>query len=206
MGIWEISEQEEFFLSQLQLHAEEQDELAQIKGRRRVEWLASRYLVHLMLVDIGESDLEQRIPLLKDEFGKPHLHGSGYYLSFSHSHSRVAVILAPVLTGIDIQAFVPKIHVIEHRLLSRTETASLREATRPEHLHLYWGAKESLYKAYGRRELDFRKHLLIAPFEFQSESGSMWGRVHKDDYCRDFQLHYEIDGKYFLVWCVEDVS
>ncbi|TAK37746.1 MAG: 4'-phosphopantetheinyl transferase superfamily protein [Saprospiraceae bacterium] len=203
LGIWEIAESESYFLSQLRLHEEEKLELANIKGRRRVEWLASRYLVHLMLVDVGEAELAARIPVLKDEFGKPHLHGSGYYLSFSHSHSRVAVILAPVLTGIDIQAFVRKIHVIEHRLLSRKEAATLKDSTRLEHLHLYWGAKESLYKAYGRRDIDFRKNLLVGPFDFRPESGAMSGLITKDDFSRNFELHYEMDGEYFLVWCLE---
>jgi 4'-phosphopantetheinyl transferase len=203
LGIWEIAEPEAYFLSQLRLHSEEQQELGRIKGRRRVEWLASRYLVHLMLVDLGQAGIEDRIPVIKDEFGKPHLHGSGYYLSFSHSHSRVAVILAPVLTGIDIQAFVPKIHVIEHRLLSWKEAASIQDDTRLVHLHIYWGAKESLYKAYGRKALDFREHLLVGPFDFLPESGRMHGRVEKDDFCRDFELHYEVDGDYFLVWCLE---
>ena len=69
-AIWKIEEDEPFFLQRLDLHASETAELANMKGRRRLEWLASRYLVHHMVSDEPDWD---RIPLLKDEFGKPHL-------------------------------------------------------------------------------------------------------------------------------------
>ena len=64
IGIWQIAELEPWFMERLKLYPEEEKQLAQIKGRRRVEWLASRQLVHQM------SGLKERSAFLKDEFGK----------------------------------------------------------------------------------------------------------------------------------------
>ena len=198
-AIWEITEDEPFFLDHLSLHEQEAAELARIKGRRRLEWLASRYLVHLMVADAPEWD---RTPLLKDEFGKPHLDGSDLHVSFSHSHRFVAVILGKMTVGIDIQKFVPKITAIAHKFMRMEEAATLTNDTRLEHLHFYWGAKEALYKCYGRKQLDFRKHIHVQPFVYQ-ETGKTTGIVSKDAFHQTYDLFFEkIDG-YFLVYAVE---
>ena len=141
VSIWKIEEDEGFFLDRLDLHEKEKAELEKIKGRRRLEWLASRYLVHLMVSDEPEWD---RIPLLKDEFGKPHLNDHELHVSFSHSKEFVAVILGKMSVGIDIQRFVPRISAIAHKYMREEEFASLMDETRLEHLHYYWGAKEAL--------------------------------------------------------------
>ena len=50
LGIWRMEEDESFFMQQLDLQEVETIELAPLKGRRRLEWLASRYLLHEMLL------------------------------------------------------------------------------------------------------------------------------------------------------------
>lgn len=199
LGLWKIEEAEEFFLQRLDLQSVESDELAPIKGRRRLEWLASRYLVHEMLLDHGSED---RIPVLKDEHGKPHIWGSPFHLSFSHSHEFVAVLLAEVPTGIDVQHFVPKIGMLAPRFMRPEELASLQEPSRLEHLHFYWGAKEALYKAYGRRQVDFRQHLLVEPFDFQF-AGKTTAVIRKEDFVGTYDVWFEKREDYFLVYCLE---
>ncbi|MBI5915235.1 MAG: 4'-phosphopantetheinyl transferase superfamily protein [Bacteroidetes bacterium] len=198
LALWQMEEDEVFFTENLDLQEVEQAELAPLKGRRRLEWLASRWLVHEMLLGHGYED---RVPVLKDEFGKPHLWGTPFHLSFSHSHEVVAVILAKKPTGIDIQRLVPKIEVLAHKFLRPEELASLQPATRLEHLHVYWGAKEALFKAHGRRQLDFRQHILMEPFDYQPV-GSTTGRVCKDDFDARFDVFFEKMDEYVLVWCV----
>ena len=200
LGVWKIEEEEEFFLQQLFLHPVELKELEPIKGRRRLEWLASRFLVHEMLLDHGNED---RIPVLKDAHGKPHIWGSPFHLSFSHSHEFVAVILAETHTGIDIQIFVPKIGRLAHKFLRDAEMISLRDDTRLEHLHFYWGAKESLFKAYGRRKIDFRENLIVEPFDYQLV-GKTTAAVVKGDHVHHYDLWFEKKGEYFLVYCLEN--
>jgi 4'-phosphopantetheinyl transferase len=198
VGIWKVDEDIDFFTQNLDLQAVEEAELANLKGRRRLEWLASRFLVHDMLLS---QNYEDRVPVLKDDFGKPHLWNTPFHLSFSHSHEMVAVILANTLTGIDVQIIVPKIDRLAEKFMRTEELAILQPETRLEHLHVYWGAKEALYKAHGRRELDFRGHIFIEPFDYQPV-GQTLGRVEKDGEAWFFEVFFEKIGDYVLVWCI----
>lgn len=198
LGIWKIEEDEAFFLNRLTLAAPEMAEFSRIKGRRRLEWLASRYLVHWMLSDEPEWD---RIPLHKDDCGKPHLHGSPLHLSFSHSHEFVAVILATRSVGIDIQFFVPRIDRIAHKFMRPEELASLQDESRLAHLHFFWNAKEALFKAYGRKQLDWKMNILVEPFEYQDFTLTK-GLVTKDDFHQAYRLYFEKHDAYFLGYCL----
>ena len=198
-ALWKIEEDEAFFLKRLALHPIEEAELTRIRGRRRLEWLASRYLVHLMVSDHPDWD---RIPLLKDEFGKPHLNDHLLHVSFSHSYDFVAVILGKMTVGIDIQKFVPKITALERKFIRPEEARYLHHRLRLQHLHIYWGAKEALYKCYGRRQLDFRQNILVCPFNY-SEKGHTTGAVSKGDFHREYDIYFEKKDNYFLVFAVE---
>ncbi len=70
-----------------------------------------------------------------------------------------------------------------------------------EFLHIYWGAKECLYKAYGRRSLDFKKHISIDAFNL--EEGCTTGKVIKNDFKLAFDIFFKIKEGYFLVYALE---
>ncbi len=197
LGIWNIHENEAFFLSKLNLTKEETDYFQKLKGRRGVEWIAVRYLLHFM------SGRKIRGAVLKDEFGKPHLENSNWHISISHTHGRAAVIASPKLVGIDIQKFVSRIDRIAHKFMRPIENECLEESTQLEHLHIFWGAKEALYKAYGRKELEFKGHILVDPFPY-SENGSTTATIKKGDYEKSFQVHFDKMENFFLVWVMED--
>jgi 4'-phosphopantetheinyl transferase len=199
IGIWEITEDETWFLDRVHLWPSERAQMEAIKGRRRLEWLAVRHLVHHM------SGREVRSAFLKDEFGKPHLEHSVYQISISHSDNMAAAIAAPFAVGIDIQHVVPKIERIAHKYMRPEEMDSLRTETRLEHLHVYWGAKEALYKAYGRRELDYAKHILIEPFAYNPAQGDCRGSIRKNSYEGGFKLHYRKIGPYIFVYAIASV-
>ncbi len=197
LGLWRIQEEEAFFLEKLDLFPREELLLVNLKGRRRLEWLASRWLLHLM------SGRKVRGACLKDEFGKPYLDNSFFEISISHSREFVVVMAGPQPVGIDIQKLVGKIESISHKFLRPEELESLSQQDRLEHLHVYWGAKEALYKAYGRRQLDFREHIHIEPFEFNLRVGSCTGWVRKEDFNETFELRYEQIGEYILVYGIQ---
>lgn len=189
-------------MSRLALQQSEADELSEIKGRRRLEWLACRWLTHITLNELHLSDDFHRIAVLKDEFGKPYLKDAPLEVSFSHSHGRVAVLLQTVPCGIDIQFFVPKIQRIAHKFLSVQEAESLDAAHLLEHLHCYWVIKEAVFKAYGRRQLEFREHILVSPFAY-NETATTLARVVKDASRHDYLVQLERHENYFLAWCHE---
>lgn len=185
-AIWRIEESEDWFLEQLQLSVSEQAQLEVIKGWRRMEWLAVRKLVAELLPQ-GE-----RAILVKDEHGKPHLHNSPLQVSISHSHELAAAMIGEPILGIDIQKIVEKIGRLAPRFLSPRELAFIHPAEqRIVHLHVCWCAKEALYKAYGKREIDFCEHLLLEPFVYQPEGGTFSGKVIKDAYEASFDLSYQ---------------
>jgi 4'-phosphopantetheinyl transferase len=200
LGVWRVEEPEEWFAGKLELSLAEGAQLAGIKGRRRVEWLAARHLVHLM------SGRQKRGAFLKDEYGKPRLEDAAWHISISHSHELVAAIAAPAPVGVDIQYIVPKIERLAHKYLREEELRSLRPGARLEQLHVYWGAKESLFKAYGRREMNFREDLRVKPFEYQSQGGSCEALVVAKNYRGAFRVVYRRWEDYLLVYAVENAN
>lgn len=198
IGLWQITEPEEWFQQQLSLKEEEEVQLAKIKGFRRVEWLAARQLVHEM------SGRDKRGIFIKDKFGKPHLENAEWYISISHSNHLSAAIAGPNPVGIDIQKLVAKITRIIPRFMSDIEQESLQTESLIQHAHVYWGAKEALYKAYGRKELDLCRHIRVAPFTWQGPKGKAQALVEKEDYYQEFTVHYELRyTDFMLVWCEE---
>ena len=198
LGIWEITETEDFFLSSLNLIASETEQLAILKGRRRLEWLAARYLTHQLM---GTAN---RIPFLKDEFGKPHLSGTNLHISISHSHDLASAIISSKLVGIDIQKIVPKIERIAHKFLTAEEIQNLHVDKRIIHLHIYWCAKEAIYKAYGRKKVDFCNEIKIPSFSPDHDQSQFPGFLLKNSLKTPFQLHYSLLDDFVLVYAIEN--
>ena len=194
-GVWEIEENESWFLDNLDLYQSEILELEQIKGKRRLEWLAARYLVHEL------SDQRIREECLKDAFGKPYLKRESAFISMSHSHNRVAVILDKEKNvGIDIQKCVNKITRIKDKFVAEDEWNFMtNEWNELDFLHVVWGIKESLYKAFGRREIDFKKHLILKKL---SKTEAL-ATVQKDSFISNYKAYHEIKEEYALVYLIE---
>ncbi len=197
IGLWRIDEDQDYFLKRMDLFPEEQKYFGTLKGRRPLEYLASRYLLHLM------SGRRVRAACLKDDKGKPYLKDSNYHISFSHSHDFVAVIASPDPVGVDIQKLVPKISRITHKFISEKEFKMIRSENELDYFHILWGAKESLFKVYGRKEVDFNRHLFIDSFNWSNPETSFTGYVKKEDH---ISLHHMTALKienYMLVYSVQ---
>lgn len=155
-----ITDDEATLRASLPLTLSEQDELAGIHHpAQRIEWLACRVVVRQLI----EAQHVPYLGLQKDEFGKPHLIGSAWHISLSHTGGWAAAVLhrsRPV--GIDIEPIREQFRRVVPRVLSESEIA--HAAGEPNRLAVYWCAKEALYKLYGKRQLTFREHLHIEPF------------------------------------------
>jgi len=197
LGLWKIEESEVWFLEQMDLFPDEEKMIGTIKGHRKLEWLAGRWLLHFM------SGRDIRGACLKDEFGKPYLEGSKKKISLSHSRFMVAVMAGPKEVGIDIQIIVPKITRLAHKFLSEIELASLEPDSSLISMHVYWAAKECLYKAYGRRQLDFKSNIKINPFSYKTTGDTLSGVVTKDSFHQNYWLKYQMIDSYVLVYGME---
>ncbi|HPK10217.1 MAG TPA: hypothetical protein PK147_02025 [Saprospiraceae bacterium] len=161
LGLWQVTEPVSFFEERLPLYEAEKEEIAPLNSRKLLEWYSSRYLLHLM------SGREIRGACLKDSYGKPYLQGSEYHISMSHSGNICAVVASKLNVGIDVQVVVEKIDRIKSKFLNEIELNELGIHDVIHKLHIYWGAKECLFKIYGRKSVDFRKNLLVSPFEYR---------------------------------------
>jgi phosphopantetheinyl transferase len=198
LGVWKITEHDDYFLDRLHLFPEENEELAVLSSRKRTEWLASRYLLHELS---GQLD---RTPCLKDEYGKPYLLDSEFYISMSHSDDRVAVMASKRSCGIDIQILVEKISRIAGKFCSMQEMAFIEEDRTIEYLHFIWGAKECMYKSYGKRNINLKGDMEVFPFLIDKEHIILTdGRLSLPDYNHNYTIHGKFQDGFALVYAID---
>lgn len=198
LGIWEIQESDEYYRDNLHLFPQEVKELSQLSARKRTEWLASRYLLHALS---GKLD---RTPCLKDKYGKPYLDNSEYHISMSHSHNRVAVIASDDLCGIDIQIMVEKITRISKKFCTAEELAYIKPENQLKYFHFIWGAKECMYKAYGKRGIDMRKNMQVDSFVIPKNNQIITsGRLTLPEQSFNYSIHGKINNEFVLVYALD---
>ena len=119
-----------------------------------------------LLKEVGYTDAD----LIYDEFGKPHLK-NGKYISITHSFTFAAIIVSDELhVGIDIEKQREKILKIAHKFTPFEEYKTIANVDALiSKLTIVWGAKESLYKIYGKKKLLFLHHIYIEDFKFADE-------------------------------------
>lgn len=189
-ALWHITETEEA-LSFLSMESCPEDI---INSQKRLEWLAARALIKSMLEDAG---LEY-YGLRKDEFGKPFLKKHQHQISLSHSFPYVAAQLdggTPV--GIDLEQPKEKLKAIAHRVFSPEEVADAGDNIIK--LCIYWCAKETLYKIYGKKNLMFTDHLKVSPFVL-ADTGTMTGKILFEGNEPAVRLGYLVEQDFVLVY------
>ena len=194
LAVWHTTEPISYFVHALNLKSEEQSALEEMKPRRQKEWLSSRYLVHLL------TKHPERIPVDKDFCGKPNLKGRHEHISISHSRDHVAVAYSDRCVGIDIQHEEDKICRIKNKFISKSEMLNLDTNHSMASYHIFWGAKECMYKAYGKKELDFRKHMHLYPFRYYQANLELRGWVRKGEIDQAYEIITEKLGEYYLVF------
>lgn len=125
-------------------------------------FLSIRHLLKLA----GYSDFD----LIYDQFGKPHLK-DGKKISITHSFTFTAIIISDDLhVGIDIEKQREKILKIAHKFTPIEEYNTIANVdAKISKLTIVWGAKESLYKIYGKKKLLFLHHIYIDDFKFEDK-------------------------------------
>ena len=196
VGVWHINESPEFFIQALQLDENEQAYLDTMKSHRRKEWLTSRYLADQLCGGAC------RIKIIKDDHGKPNLEDKTHHISISHSRDRVAVIRSDVPVGIDIQHEEEKIVRIHQKFIHPEEINRIDQNAIIPSYHIFWGAKESMYKAYGKRALDFRQHMHIYPFKYYQSNLELSGWVRKESVSQDYTIFTDKLDAYYLSFCL----
>jgi 4'-phosphopantetheinyl transferase len=161
-----------------------------LKTKRELETFGKNYLITQLL---GKS-----ASIKYSNTGKPYLEGDTRFVSISHSHDKLAVIINnKENAGIDIELIRDKVINIKHKFLSASELENAENDI--EKLLIYWSAKETLYKIYGKKEVDFIRHLHINPF-IKEESGEIIGEINMPNNQCKYILQYQKIDNYILVY------
>jgi phosphopantetheinyl transferase (holo-ACP synthase) len=200
VGIWKIEETAEELSVRARLSSAEEAQFTSFRSEtRKKQWLSYRILLNEMLPG--------NPPFLQyDEFGKPVLKESGLFLSISHSGDYAAVIISKIHpVGIDIERITDRIERIRSKFLVPEEEQRLGEVNRLEKLYVAWGAKESLYKIYGRPEVELQRDIFIESFTYLcTGKGQCCGRMKTPEGDELYTVFYErIDG-YMLVYALKN--
>lgn len=187
VAIWKITETEEELLNILINKGFDRTTIYQTKNTQRLkQWLATRILL---------SDFFDNAIINYDDLGKPHLN-NGWNISISHSNEFVAINLNKNShCGIDIEKISPKVERIKHKFLNPSD---LQNVTSLEHLTLYWGAKEALYKYYGKKEVLFIEHLFIS--NFSKDNDSFQGKIELSNFQKELSMNWGKIEDYILVY------
>jgi len=132
--------------------------------------------------------------LVYDQFGKPHLK-DGKFISITHSFTFTAIIISENLAvGIDIEKQREKILKIAHKFTPIEEYNTIANVdAKISKLTIVWGAKESLYKIYGKKKLLFLHHIYINDFRFADEKTTGAIRFNGEEYIYNI-LFLEFEG------------
>ena len=154
-GIWEISEEIEYLLDDSAFRNHENIDIGTLHPKKQLEYATSRILISKLCDEIHYP----YTGITKDEYGKPHLPNCDYQLSISHSFPyAIAILNKRGSAGIDIEYPNEKLKRISSKFLNEKE---IKYADSLSDLCKVWCVKETLYKIYGRKKVDYKKHLHV---------------------------------------------
>lgn len=160
--IWKIDESYEELLQGIKLTDHCQNRLDNTRSDIHQRGFLS---VRHLLAEVGYVDHD----LYYDDKGKPHLH-DGRQISITHSFEFSAIIISDRSVGIDIEKQREKILRIAHKFTPIEEYRTLANSEALiRKLTIVWGAKESIYKAYGSKQVSFLQHINIDDFDFEDQ-------------------------------------
>ena len=185
LGIWQIDEEENFFLKKVPLQQ------SITHPHKRLQHLAGRYLLQYLFPDFPYSEI-----LIADT-RKPYLPNEQYHFSISHcGNYAAAIVSATHRVGIDIEIPTEKVNRIAHKFIHAAEVKFLEDYAshnskiksqnnirlfNHQLLTILWSSKEAIFKWYSLGGVDFKEHMqlngiiqkqndsLQLPFMFQKE-------------------------------------
>ncbi len=160
LAIWQIEEDEAFFLAKVPLQSNI------THPHKRLQHLAGRYLLRFLFPDFPNEEIliaSTRKPFLPDE---------QYHFSISHCGNFAAAIVSKSeRVGIDIETETDKVVKIAHKFLNSVEKdiVNRQQPTINRVLTLFWSVKETIFKWWGKGEVDFKEHIQLADFVLNSK-------------------------------------
>ena len=198
IGIWQSTESFDELLSIEPLNLSDLEKWHAFKSdKRKREWLTVRVLIKKLFQN-------GRVPTINyDGFGKPIL-DNRMGVSISHTKEFVAILItSKANAGIDLETLRERIVELSGKFANEQELSSVPEVHLVEYLHVLWGAKEVLYKLYGRGEIDFRGNLHVDPFSY-SGSGDIIAWIRTNNLIKKHNISYECWQEMMRAYSVAD--
>jgi phosphopantetheinyl transferase len=192
IAVWHITEVEDYFLSTVPVQRE-------IKHwHKRLQHLAGRMLLKELYPDFPVEMIQVA------DTRKPFLENEPFHFSISHCGDYAAAIVSKThRVGVDVELLNTKIEQIQHKFTSYEELKIFtpHSAENIQYLTLCWSIKESVFKWWGRGEVDFKKDIVLI-----SATGSTVQGVVKCIFKNEFELdiHYLFFNNNFLTWLLTE--
>ena len=192
-GVWKLEETSDELFSLLDNKEVYLTQLEQIHSdSRRKEWLACRVLL--------QEFVDSSVYIAYHANGVPYLVNSSLFISISHTKGYVTVLLQEhSAVGIDIEYCSNRIQKIRARFMNEEEERTLDKKYETEHLLLHWCAKEALFKMIRQNEVDFREHLHVKPFTYDSE-GCFCVQETRTDKREKFNMRFCVQSDFVVVY------
>ncbi|MES2559889.1 MAG: 4'-phosphopantetheinyl transferase superfamily protein [Bacteroidota bacterium] len=190
LALWKISESKEELLTMLTGNLKDNG----TNKHSSIHWLASRVLLQ-------ELYPTSAIELHKDEYNKPSLtiNNQAFAVSITHSFEYAAIMICPSHpVALDIERIDERIMRVAHKFIRSDE--NFGESNPTLYNIIIWSAKETLYKYYGKKELDFKLHLRLHPFEYDTIPFVANGTIQKNGYILNLPVHVETFDGYVLTY------
>ncbi|MBX3164533.1 MAG: 4'-phosphopantetheinyl transferase superfamily protein [Bacteroidetes bacterium] len=165
-----------------------------LQSKREIEKAGTLFLLKKLMND-------ENVELTYSETNKPFLKHRSEHISISHSHAKLAIIVnRQEPTGIDIELIRDKVKSIQNKFLNENEIDFANNNV--ETLVTLWAAKETLYKIYGRKKMEFKQHLFVEPFH----SSSIIGKIEINGFRKRYELVKEKIDEYILVYMIKGLT
>lgn len=194
--VWHLTESEDLFEPFKRHFSASPEKLDEIHvAQRRREWLCSRYIGWSIVKEMeGKCD-----GIWSDKHNKPHVKNSNLQISISHASPYVTILIHTSKScGADVEEKKEKLKKLSTKFLTSNEL--LQADNNIDALAIAWGAKEAIYKMYGRKKLIFKENIFLHGLDNITENGDLESILKIDGEESKIILKYEQFENHVLVY------
>jgi len=152
--------------------------------------LSNRRLAENQRIRFVKDSKYPNYKLEKDKFGKPFLFPRNTEINYSHTKDLIFWGEHPnTPIGVDIEYIRPKIADIYSKFVNTVELDQIQKDDL-KMLTKIWSAKEAIFKAYGAKEVDFKKDIILFDIG-NNASSTIRAKFNKTD-----EIHLEVFCKW----------
>jgi phosphopantetheinyl transferase len=163
-------------------------------SKREIEKKALIYLLKALNINSDE--------LVYNENNKPFLISGKPFLSITHSFQYLAVVVnSEMLTGIDMELKRLKIINVQSKFCNANEVQFAGNEI--DRLTCLWCAKETVYKIYGHKGVNFKDHIKVKPFH--TADTVIYASLWVANAWKTFKLALKSKQDYYLTYLIDEV-